>query len=102
MFYIGIMLGFNLTISTILINQIFSKVIIKISNCFTILIMTVFMHGLDIEKEDSAMTTLSFGFIVPGLIFIITGESLLENNEVKMDFVLYRPQEEKRPGSFLL
>ena len=70
----------NLTIITILINQIFSKVIIKISNCFTILIMAVFMHGLDIEREDSAMNALSFGFVVPGLMFIITGESLIEKN----------------------
>jgi hypothetical protein len=48
MFYIGIMLGFNLMIGNILIKQIFSRVIIRISNCFTILIMAVLCHLLDI------------------------------------------------------
>jgi hypothetical protein len=74
-------------------------VIIKISNCFTILLMGAFCHLLDIELADSALTALSFGFVVPGLIFIITGESLLENNEVKINFVLYQPQ---RKGTSLV
>lgn len=101
MFYIGIMLGFNLMIGNILIKQIFSRVIIRISNCFTILIMAVLCHLLDIEAADSALTALSFGFIIPGLIFIIVGEGLLEENEVKMNFVLYRGREEAEEGKRL-
>jgi uncharacterized membrane protein YjjP (DUF1212 family) len=85
------MLGFNLMISNILITQIFSKVIIKISNCFIILIMGVFMHLLDIELASSGLTSLSFGFIVPGLIMIMSGQHLLENNEIKMNFIIYKP-----------
>ena len=86
------MLGFNLMIGNILVNQIFSKVIIKISNCFIILIMGVFMHLLDIELANSGLTSLSFGLVVPGLIFIISGQHMMvENNEIKLDFVIYKP-----------
>ena len=48
MFYVGIMLGFNLTVSNVLLNQIFSSVILRISTCFNILIIGFFCHILKI------------------------------------------------------
>jgi hypothetical protein len=77
------------------VDQIFSAVIIKISNCFSMLVMALFCHILDIELANSALTALSFGFVVPGLIVIIIGESLLENNDININLVLYRPQEKR-------
>lgn len=39
-----------------------------------------------------AYTYLSFGFFVPGMILILSGENADKNGEVKMNFVVYKPE----------
>jgi hypothetical protein len=38
-----------------------------------------------------AYTYLSFGFFVPGMILILSGENALKDGEVRMNFVVYKP-----------
>ena len=82
MFYVGIMLGFNLTVSNVLLNQIFSSVILRISTCFNILIIGFFCHILKIQFAGRGIGSLSFGFIIPGMILIVSGQNILEHNNL--------------------
>lgn len=76
-FYVAIMLGLNLMLSNIFITQIFSSYIIKISDSFLILITAVFFHLFNLELTRTGYTSLSFGFFVPGLILILSGQNAL-------------------------
>lgn len=85
------MLGFNLILGNILINQIFSQFIIRIANCFVIILTSAFIHLLDLELTTAGLTYLSFGFTVPGLLLIMTGKNIMENNEININFTIYKP-----------
>jgi len=76
-FYVAIMLGINLMLSNILVNQIFSPFIIKMSSSFHTLLIALFLNMFDVELTYSGYTALSFGFIVPGLILILSGQNAL-------------------------
>jgi hypothetical protein len=92
-FYVAIMLGVNLMLSNILLNQIFSGFIIKIASSFNILGIALFFNMFNVELTHSGYTAFSYGFIVPGLILILSGQNTLANADIKIDYVIYRPQE---------
>lgn len=85
------MLGLNLMLSNILINQIFSQFILKIANSFLTPLTSMLYHVFNLELTTRGYTYLSFGFIVPGLILILSGQNASSNNEIKIDYVIYRP-----------
>jgi hypothetical protein len=89
-FYVGIMLGFNLMITSVMLEQIYSLFILDIANSFGPLVTTLLYRLMHLE-EVMAYTYLSFGFFVPGMILILSGNNASQNGEVKIDFVVYRP-----------
>ena len=68
------MLGFNLMISNTILYEIYSPFILDIANSFGPLISALFYRFLMLD-EVMAYTYLSFGFLVPGLILILSGDN---------------------------
>ena len=52
---------------------------------------SIIYHLLGLERVPNGLTCLGYAFLVPGLVFILGGESTLENKENKLNFQLYRP-----------
>lgn len=72
-FYAGVMLGFNLMITNIILSEIFSLFILDISNCFGPVCTIYFFKILGLEDITSTFTMLSFGLYVPGMILLLSG-----------------------------
>ena len=91
MFYVSIMLGLTLLLSNILINQIFSQLIINVTACFELIITAMIYHIIALELIPSGMTCLGYSFLVPGLVFCVGGQGALSNLENKLNFEIYQP-----------
>jgi hypothetical protein len=39
-----------------------------------------------------AYTYLGYGFLVPGMILILSGENASKEGEVRMNFIVYKPE----------
>jgi hypothetical protein len=68
------MLGFNLMISNVILEQIYSPFILDTANSFVPL-LTALIYLLMGLEEVMPYTYISFGFFVPGRILILTGEN---------------------------
>ena len=72
------MLGLSLMVSLVMINQMFSTFILDISNAFVPFLSSFFYQLLSIESV-LGYTNLSFGFLIPGVILILSGDNALKN-----------------------
>lgn len=79
------MLGLNLVIANVLVNQIFSQVIRNIAACFEIVITTTIYHLFSIEKLSTGISSLGLCFLVPGMMMIVGGQGSLQKLEMKIN-----------------
>ncbi len=77
-------------LSNIMLYEIYSSFILEIANSFVPLVTALLYRILSLELVP-AYTYMSFGFFVPGMILILSGENASKGGVVKMDFVVYRP-----------
>jgi hypothetical protein len=92
-FYVSIMLGLNLIISSLLVDEIFSKFIRNVASCFEPIITVSIYHLFAIEVIAPGTTCLGLAFIVPGMMLIVGGQNYLAHEEIKINFSLYKQQE---------
>lgn len=85
------MLGFNIMLTNITLYEIYSFFILQISDQFVPLVTALLYYMMTLEIVP-AYTYLSFGFFVPGMILILSGENSYKNGEVKMNFIVYKPE----------
>ena len=91
--YVSILLGIWMIIVNILIDQIFTLVIIDIASTFELIMCCFIWNLFGLEKFPFGMTCLGYAFLMLGLVFIIGGRGILDNIDNKMNFELYRPTE---------
>ncbi len=67
--------------------------IINVAACFELTISAIYWHILDLEPLPAGLTCLGYAFLLPGLIFTIGGQGIIENTSNEINFELYRPTE---------
>ena len=88
-FYVSIILGLNLILANVLVNQLFSLFIRNMTSSFEIVITTTLFHIFSLEESYSGLTNLGLCFIVPGMMMIIGGQGSLQKLEMKINEEIY-------------
>ena len=91
-FYVSVILGLNLIIANVLVNQIFSAFFINVASCFEIVFTNTFNHVFDLEKLYSGTTTLGLCFLVPGNMMLVGGQGSLQKLEMRINSEIYKSE----------